>query len=80
MCHVTYKLELNSYSKFFTSGWNFDKYLVGRWKVFVAPEVLSPYPIHMYVNKKLLGKTNVTNENTGISREKLEKHGEYINM
>ena len=33
-----------------------------------------------YVNKKLLGKTNVTNENTGISRGKVEKHREYINM
>ena len=49
-------------------------------KVFVEPEVLPSYPIHMYVNKKLLGKTNVTNENTVISRGKLEKHREYINM
>ena len=58
----------------------FCKVSCGEVKVFVAPEVLPSYPIHMCVNKKLLGKTNVTNENTGISRGKLEKHREYINM
>ena len=58
----------------------FQQLSCGEVKVFVGPEVLPSYPIHMYVNKKVLGKTNVTNENTGISRGKLEKHREYINV